>query len=359
MNLAQENLLQDISRLVVWYPFRWLTRVLPLRTKMRLFEYCGDFAFTIYKKKRTLLDRRLALALPHLTSSQRQENIRASFRNYFVDRFLINLVPDLDGHQIDSLASLDGEEYLRQAQEQGRGVVLIHAHFGPSQLPLIYLGYKGYCLAQLGLREHVETSAIGQATQDLRWQLEHQMPVTHFYANDYLRPVVRWLGQGHILMTAGDGTGGGRHIGKFQSVQLLGHRMSMPIGAYRLAAARQSPILTIIALRQRCGYYQIIIRPFMDADAGHLKNPQQQFAAWLEPYLAQTPGQWHFWDEWDLESGSDILNTLLPLDRESQLPPRGGLKPWTYQPEAGASDRSMGFQPTAATKHSSKGLGTR
>jgi phosphatidylinositol dimannoside acyltransferase len=358
MNLAQENLLQDISRLLVWYPFRWLTRALPLRAKMRLFEFCGDIAFAIYTKKRTLLDRRLALALPHLSSAQRLESIRASFRNYFVDRFLINLVPDLDGNRIDSLASLDGEEYLRQAQKQGRGVVLIHAHFGPSQLPLIYLGYKGYCLAQLGLREHFETSAIGQATQHLRWRLEHQMPVTHFYANDYLRPVVRWLGQGHILMTAGDGTGGGRRIGKFQSVQLLGHRMNMPLGAYRLAAAHQSPILTIIALRQRCGYYHIVVRPFMDSRVGHLKNPPQQFAAWLEPYLAQTPGQWHFWDEWDLESRSARLSIGLTLADKSQLPPRRSLQPWTYRPKVEVSDRSTGLQPLAPTNHSSKGLGT-
>jgi len=302
MNLAQENLLQDFGRLVVWYPFRWLTRVLPLPAKLRLFEACGDLAFVSYPKKRTLLDRRLALAFPHLSQSQRLFNIQASFRNYFVDRFLINLVPDLDGSRIDGLACLDGEEYLRQAQAQERGVVLIHAHFGPSQLPLIYLGYKGYCLAQLGLREQVQTSAIGQATQRLRLQLEHQMPVTHFYANDYLRPVLRWLEQGHILMTAGDGTGGRRRIGKFQPVSLLGHRLAIPLGAYRLAAAHRSPILTVIALRQRCGYYRIVIRPF-SGPQGNSKNPHQQFTAWLEPYLAQTPGQWHFWDEWDLETG--------------------------------------------------------
>ncbi len=313
MNLAQENLLQDFGRLAVWYPFRWLTRALPLPAKLRLFEACGDLAFASYPKKRALLDRRLALAFPHLSPSQRLFNIRASFRNYFVDRFLINLVPDLDANRIDGLAWLDGGEYLKQATAQERGVVLMHAHFGPSQLPLIYLGYKGYPLAQLGLREQVQTSAIGQATQRLRLRLEHQMPVTHFYANDYLRPVLRWLEQGHILMTAGDGTGGGRRIGKFQSVSLLGHRLAMPLGAYRLAATHHSPILTVIALRQRCGYYRIVIRPFSGAH-GNSKNPQQQFAAWLEPYLAQTPGQWHFWDEWNLETESDILTTQPATD---------------------------------------------
>jgi KDO2-lipid IV(A) lauroyltransferase len=325
MNLAQESLLQDLGRLVVWYPCRWLTRTLPLRTRMRLFEACGDLAFARFGEKRALLDRRLGLALPRLTPAQRQTAIQESFRNYFADRFLINLVPDLDARRIDRLACLEGEEHLRHALALGRGVVLVHAHFGPSQLPLIYLGYKGYRIAQMGLREPGETSAIGQATQRLRLRLEHLMPVTHFYAYDYLRPVLRWLGQGHILMTAGDGTGGGRRIGKFHPVRLLGHRFEMPLGAYRLAAAHQSPILTVIALRQRCGRYRLVIQPFQ-AIPGDPEGAQQQFVAWLEPYLAQAPGQWHFWDEWALEAGASLGAPRPPTASTS---PTGGTAPLT------------------------------
>ncbi|MFZ5447752.1 MAG: lysophospholipid acyltransferase family protein [Thermodesulfobacteriota bacterium] len=304
MNLAQESLLQDFGRLVVWYPFRWLTQALPLRTTFRLFEACGDLAFVLYRKKRELLDRRLGLALPHFTPAQRRTAIRASFRNYFADRFLINLVPGLDRYRIDRIACLEGEEHLSQALAQGHGVVLVHAHFGPSQLPLIYLGYKGYPMAQMGLREAGETSLMGQATQELRLRLENQMPVTHFYANDYLRPVVRWLGRGGILMTAGDGTGGGRRVGKFHPVPLLGHQMPMPLGPFHLAAINQSPILAVIALRQSCGWYRIVINPLKTAHRDP-KAAQQEFVAWLEPYLTGDPGQWHFWDEWDLETESN------------------------------------------------------
>jgi lauroyl/myristoyl acyltransferase len=301
MNLAQESLLQDCGRLVVWYPFRLLSRALPFPAKLQLFEACGDLAFAMFRQKSALLDRRLALVFPGLSPAQRQTAIRASFRNYFVDRFLINLVPDLDGNRIDRLAYLEGEEHLRRALAQRRGVVLIHAHFGPSQLPLIYLGYKGYQIAQMGLREPGETSIVGQATQRLRLRLEHQMPVSHFYANDYLRPVLRWLQHGHILMTAGDGTGGGRRIGKFQPVRLQDHCWEMPLGPYRLAAVHQSPLLPIIAVRDRCGWYRIVIHPPLEV-CRDLKKGPQQFSAWLESYLNQAPGQWHFWDEWKVEA---------------------------------------------------------
>jgi lauroyl/myristoyl acyltransferase len=306
MNLAKETLVQDIGRVVVWYPFRWLSNLLPLRTRFALYEQCGDAAFYSYRKKRAILGKRLSLAYPHLSPAQRLGTVRTIFRTYFVDRFLINLIPDLDSRRIDELADVDGEEYLREAQSLGRGVILIHPHYGPSQLPLIYLGYKGYPMGQLGLREYPETSAMGEKTQRLRLRLEHQMPVHHFYANDYLRPLFRWLEKGNILMTAGDGTGGGRRIGKFGNVTLLDRHLTLPLGAYRLAALQQSAMLTVIALRQKCGYYRIVIRPF--ATSQNCKEPQQQFADWLEPYLVQNPGQWHFWDEWRLESGSDKLS---------------------------------------------------
>lgn len=323
MNLAKENLFQDLGRLAVWYPFRWLTGALPLKARMRLFEACGDLAFACYPQKRALLDRRLALAVPQLSPGQREAAVRAGFRNYFVDRFLINLVPDLDSTRIDQLACLEGEEHLRQALAARRGVVLIHAHFGPSQLPLIYLGYQGYRIAQMGFREPGETSAIGQATQQLRLRLEHLMPVTHFFANGYPRPVLRWLAAGRILMTAGDGTGGGRRIGRFQRVGLLGHHLEMPLGPYRLAATCQSPILTVIALRQRCGWYRIVIQPFL-TDLRDLQAAQEQFAAWLAPYLTQSPGQWHFWDEWDVEAEarSAILAAGAGAPREYPPDPR-------------------------------------
>lgn len=309
MNLAQETLLQDFGRLAIWYPLRWLTRLLPLALNFALFEACGDLAYHLYRPKRALLDHHLAHVFPRMTAAARRAEVRASFRNYFVDRFIINLLPALDRTSIDRIAVLEGEEHLRRALALGRGVILIHAHFGPSQLPLIYLGYKGYAMAQMGLRVDMGTSAIGKATQRLRVQIEEQMPVTHFYADNYLRPVLRWLGQGNILMTAGDGTGGGRRIGKFRRGDLLGHPLDLPQGAYRLAAAHQSPILPVIALRQRRGFYRIIVRPPFPSGQGP-EAAQKQFTHWLAHYLTLAPGQWHFWDEWDLEQAPDIKSRI-------------------------------------------------
>jgi phosphatidylinositol dimannoside acyltransferase len=183
MNLAHENLLQDLSRLIIWYPFRRLNRYLPLAFNLAFFEALGDLAYHIFPQKRSLIMQRLTAVFPQMAPTERLAEVRASFRHHFVDRLIINLLPSLTRQHFGRLAVLEGEEYLLQALSLGRGVVLIHAHFGPSQLPLIYLGRQGYPIAQIGLRANLNTSAIGRATQKLRIEIEQQMPVTHFYAD--------------------------------------------------------------------------------------------------------------------------------------------------------------------------------
>ncbi len=297
MNLAHENLLQDLARMVVWYPFRLLSESMPPRIAFALFEACGDLAYRIYPAKRALLDARFSKVFPDMEPRMRDAEVRACFRNYYADRFIINLVPRLDYARICTIATLEGEEHLQKALDRGRGAVLIHSHFGPSQLPLIFLGYKGYPMAQMGLRK-MGVRTIGRAVDRLRLRLEHMMPVTHFFADGYLRTVLRRLKDGKLLMTAGDGTGGGRHIGKFRKTLLLGHPLEMPLGPYRLAEYHKTPIVPIIALREKCGFYRIRIHPPLESGRS-AEALQDDFAAWLGGYLAASPGQWHFWDEWE------------------------------------------------------------
>jgi phosphatidylinositol dimannoside acyltransferase len=296
MILTRESIPQNIARVLIWYPFRCFTRVLPLRSNFILFEKFGDLAFHLYAEKRELLQGRLGNVFPALEPFRVMAETKACFRTYYLDRFLINLVPSLDGRIIDQIAGLDGEEHLKTALGEGRGVVLLHAHFGPSQLPLICLGYKNYPVAQMGLRR-MSGETIAQATGRIRLRLENLMPVKHFFADKYLRDVFRWLEGGRILMTAGDGTGGGEKIGRFHKGELLGRPIEMPLGPYRLASACGSPVLPIIALRQKRGRYRIQVYPPLEPAKPELMLAQ--FASWFGEHLAGAPGQWHFWDEWE------------------------------------------------------------
>ncbi len=303
MILAKENLLQDIARIIIWYPFRWLTMVLPPRVNFMLFERVGDLAFRLYSGKRALLASRISSVFPNWDRARVEAETRACFRNYYADRFIINLVPMLDGGSIDEIAALEGEEHLLDAINEGKGVVLIHPHFGPSQLPLIYLGCKGYPVAQMGLRK-ISSRTVARATDQIRLDLEFRMPVKHFFADKYLRDVLRWLEEGKLLMTAGDGTGGGLRIGKFSKAEVLGRSLDMPLGPYRLATSGGTPVVPIIALREKCGFYRIRIHPPIE-QSRKLEAMQKQFASWFESYLSKSPGQWHFWDEWDQETESE------------------------------------------------------
>jgi len=142
MILAKQNLFQDIAKIVVWYPFRWFTRVLSPRASFSLFELIGDLAFHIYPGKRALLFSRISNIFSDWAAERVTTEVRACFRNYYADRFIVNLVPLLNSKNISEIACLRGEEHLTEALARGAGAVLVHAHFGPSQLPLLYLGHR-------------------------------------------------------------------------------------------------------------------------------------------------------------------------------------------------------------------------
>ncbi len=296
MILAREDFLQDSAKILVWYPFRWFTRALSPHSNFSLFEMIGDLACHLYRGKQALLFSRISSIFSDWAAERVTSEVRVCFRNYYADRFIVNLVPLLNGNNISEIAYLQGEAHLTKALARGRGAVLVHAHFGPSQLPLLYLGHKGYAIAQIGLRERSKRY-IANKTDAVRLSLEQQMPVKHFFADRYQREVLRWLEQGHVLMTAGDGTGGGMKIGKFHQAELFGRVLQMPLGPYRLASLTDAPVVPVIVLRERRGFYRIQIDPPLSVD--HPVMMQKQFTGWLEGYLSQAPGLWHFWDEWD------------------------------------------------------------
>ena len=87
---------------------------LAARINFALFEMIGDLAFHLYPGKRDQLRSRISDVFPDWPPERITEEIRASFRNYYADRFIINLVPHLDSVKIDQIATLEGEEYSKR-----------------------------------------------------------------------------------------------------------------------------------------------------------------------------------------------------------------------------------------------------
>jgi lauroyl/myristoyl acyltransferase len=181
---------------------------------------------------------------------------------------------------------LEGLEHL----ERGRATVVLHPHMGPAQLPPHVLGLLGFAVHQIAGGRVGGLSATGRWAAEQRAERERSLAAFLHDGAAYLRPVVRALEAGEVVLTACDATGGDVELGRRVPGMVLGQSMPLPIGGVRLARMTGARMLTLTCARRRSAIplFEAKLEPF-DGDV----------AAFLTRALTEHPGDWHFWDRFE------------------------------------------------------------
>lgn len=298
--LVYESFTRDIARLIVWYPGRWIVRILPVIWSINLFRWLGRFHAWLSDGRNTYLIKQYRLIFdPQNYPIPPKQFVRDYLINHYQTQLSIFFFPKLTKNNIDSIHSFSGLDHLDQALEKKCGAILLHAHFGPAQLTLVALGLQGYPMLQIGLPSDTGLSWIGRkVSYRLRQIEEAKIPAQLVPADGYLRPVVKGLHYNRIIMTSADGAGGGKFLGKFVAQPFLGKRFPFSLGAMQLADQIQTPILPIFLIPVGKTQWQTVIHPPLPS-AATMEQELQPFIVLFESYMLQYPGLWHFWDEID------------------------------------------------------------
>jgi len=219
-----------------------------------------------------------------------------SFGQAIIDRTAI-----LAGQTSGFSFAFDGEQNLRSAAAEGKGVLLLTAHVGNWEV-------AGQLLSRIDVPVNVtgfdnEAPEIRALLTRAQTRQKFQMiPITGSPTDAI--PLVAALRRGEIVAMLGD-----RPYGSPTArVPFLGGTAAFPVGAYVLAAIAGSPLVEVFSLRQRGGHYQFYgfpaLLPFHpphhQRDA-HLRQCAAQFAANLESVVRRDPLQWYnffpFWEE--------------------------------------------------------------
>jgi predicted LPLAT superfamily acyltransferase len=252
-----------------------------------------------------------------------------SFGQALVDRIAI-----LAGNTRHFSFAFDGEQNLRSAAAEGKGVLLLTAHVGNWEV-------AGQLLSRLGVPVNVtgfdlEVPEIRALLDRAQTGQKFQMIPLTGTATDAI-PLVAALRRGEVVAMAGDRAYGSPSA----RVPFLGGTASFPVGAYVLAAIADAPLVQVFSLRQRGGHYQFYglpaVRPYrpphQKRDA-HLRQCTGQFAANLERIVKLDPLQWYnffpFWDEVEIAQP-------IPDNLQSNKIPATGL-PATPSPSEGKRD---------------------
>ncbi len=297
-----ESRAKDVYRKVVWGPYRRSFDHLPPAAELRANRLLGHVVAIVARGKRRAVAGNMAragLAQPLSTPS------RDAFATHFVDQYISWSFGRVTPENAAAYLTLEGQQHLDAALAHGRGVVVMHPHMGPAQLPLCVLGVLGYRMNQVGGGGVEGTlSETGAWATGMRHRLEEDLKARVWDGGGFLRPVLRALEGGEVVMTAMDGTGGGRELGRRLERTVLGQRMRLPVGPVYLALKSGAPLLTLHTFRDRGGPapYRTVIGPEIPLprearvkDA--LEVGADAVAQHLGRFLREHPGDWHFWDE--------------------------------------------------------------
>ena len=215
-------------------------------------------------------------------------------------RALIDRTAILAGDTRHFSFSFDGENHLRDAVAEGRGVLLLTAHLGNWEA-------AGALLSRLNVPINVtgfdrEAAAVRELLNRASKATFRLLPLTGSPTDAI--PLVAAMRRGEVVAMLGDRPYGSPSA----EVPFLGGTAAFPIGAYMLAAIAGAPLVPVFSLSEPRGRYHFFgfppqrprLPPHDQRDAW-LRDCAARFAADLEIILRRDPLQWYnffpFWRE--------------------------------------------------------------
>ncbi|MCK4789973.1 MAG: lysophospholipid acyltransferase family protein, partial [Desulfobacteraceae bacterium] len=209
------------------------------------------------------------------------------------------LFPVLNENIISSFVTCTGLENLDNALANGKGAMLLFAHFGANQMVMPAIGYRGYKMCQLSapatvwkevLPERRFTNMERRALKT-RWEHECSLPVKHINIFGSIKEAFLCLKRNEILGVAVDGGGGKKNV----TVNFLGRKALFSIGPIDIARRTGCIILPTFIVREESGRNTMMIHPPLEMDQGSdihetITKTMRLFLQRLEDYVLAYPG---------------------------------------------------------------------
>jgi KDO2-lipid IV(A) lauroyltransferase len=274
----------------------------PLRWAFALYKAAGSAHGALSRGRRQRLARSMQKSLG-LDDAAASAAAMRTFELHYLDRLHIFLYPRLTAwERLAPFVTFENRATLDDVLNSGRGALLVQPHFGPVQITLLALALQGYKPLQIGLPSDEGLSLIGRKVAfRLRLMYEAMLPAPIIAADGYLGAVYRRLARGGVVLTTGDGAGGGVFLGEHRKLPFLGVERMVPLGPAALSLRTGAAYVPTFIIAERHDRFRIV---FEQPLRGRHSDPEQnkvdmteQFIALAEGYIRRHPSCWHFWEE--------------------------------------------------------------
>jgi predicted LPLAT superfamily acyltransferase len=244
------------------------------------------------------------------------------FRHFYnFGKAIIDRIAILGGQTEKYSFHFNGEHHLRAAAAEGKGVLVLTAHFGNWEAAGQMLGHLDVPITVTGFdKEDPEVRRLFNQASKQNFKL---LPLTGSPTDAI--PLVAALRRGEVVAMLGDRAYGSPTV----KIPFFGGTAAFPIGAYVMASIAGAPLVHVFSLCEKNMRYQFFgfpaHHPQMPAHHErdtYLRDCAGRFAWDLESVLNRDPLQWYnFFPFWE-EEKNPAPPGQTPQPSEARPPPR-------------------------------------
>lgn len=215
---------------------------------------------------------------------------------------ILDRVALLSGQAAGRTVRVHGTEHILGALGQGQGVLLFGSHLGSFEA-VRAVGFSRPDLEVRVLMDYAQNAQVSAMLDALNPKARASVIDAGEESTRVLLQIHETLSRGGIVGILADRP----HAGESTvPAQLLGGRIELPVGPFRIAAVTAAPVVLIFGLLQRDGTYDVYFEPFAErimirrgTRNADVSVWAERFAARLEARIREAPLNWfNFYDYW-------------------------------------------------------------
>jgi KDO2-lipid IV(A) lauroyltransferase len=276
-----------LNRPAVYRAGAMLAGALPRRVRLALARGLAGRAAGWFPAERARVRANVARVRPQASPAEREALVADVFRHFAVC-FADLISTNRSEARPDRLVTrIEGDEHLRAAIAEGRGLVLVTAHIGNWEL--------GGRLLATRLQRPTHVIVAAEANPRVERFVRRGDPTA-------MVPLVSALRRGEIVALQGDRALGTRGDAL---VPFFGEPAPFPLGPFVLGRAAAVPVVPAFCLLEPDLRYTVVMAPAIHVVAGGEGAALAEWVSVLEATIRRAPEQWfNFFDVWSAAPAS-------------------------------------------------------
>ena len=261
----------------------WLTAQLPFAAQMALGRGLGIISFHFAKARRRICETNIALCFPELDAQAQAQLVKQTFISNGIGVMEVGLAWCRSPHSFADRVKVNGLESLQNAAAQGKGVLLVCAHFTT-------LEFAGSLLSLFHPMDVTYRPHKNPLFETLMFRSRQRLYGAVIERGD-VRQALRSLKQGHTVWYAPDQDYGRRHS---VFVNFFGVEAATITATSRFASFNDSAVVFFSHYRNESdtGYQLDFSEPLQNYPCGNEEQDAQRINDIIESAIRKHPEQY-------------------------------------------------------------------